>query len=171
VTAWLIVFGALLFDVVGGIVVNAASAAVAAAVLAFPVAVAAGFAVVQWRQVRSSGAEPASWWHLAGIGAALVVWLAWPTTPGAIYGVTSARQACLILISKIPTTECLARATRAMDSSNLTWWLTGILIVAAALLTRRSRIAAWAAMPAALAGVLLATHFLELLLLHYRPLG
>ncbi len=46
------------------------------------------------------------------------------------------------------------------------WWLTGLLILIMALLARRSRIAAWAAIPAALAGCLLATHFLKPLLLH-----
>jgi hypothetical protein len=55
-----------------------------------------------------------------------------------------------------------------MDGHDLVWWLTGGLILAAALLARRSRIAAWAAIPLAFAGCLLATHFLQLLLLYYH---
>ncbi len=58
-----------------------------------------------------------------------------------------------------------------MDNRNLVWWLTGALIVAAALAARRSRIAAWAAIPAALGGCTLATHFLELLLRQYHAGG
>jgi hypothetical protein len=170
VTGWLVVFGALVAELIGGIVTNAMPTAIAASVLGFPAAVAAGFAVAQWLQVRSYGAEPASWWHLVGIGAAVIVWLAWPTSPGVLYGTDSARQACDILLARpTPAPECLVRATQAMDSGNLVWWLTGALILAAALLARRSRIAAWGAIPVALGGCLLATHFLELLLLHYQP--
>jgi hypothetical protein len=51
------------------------------------------------------------------------------------------------------------------------WWSTAALILIAALLTRRSRIAAWAAIPVALAGCQLATHFLEELLIHYQVSG
>jgi len=169
-TGWIVVFGALVAELVGGIVTNAMPAVVAAIVLGLPVAVAAGIAVAQWLQVRSCGAEPASWWHLGGIGAAVIVWLAYPTTPGVLYATDTARQACNILLARpVPPPECLVRATQAMDNSNLAWWLTGAVILAAALLARRSRIAAWAAVPAALGGCLLATHFLELLLLHYQP--
>jgi hypothetical protein len=170
VTGWLVVFGALVAELIAGIATNSVPTAIAATVLALPVAVAAGFAVVQWQQVRSSGTEPASWWHLAGIAAALFTWLVYPTTPGVLYGVSNARQACIILLGKpkLPP-ECLSRAASAIDGSNLAWWLTGVLILAAALLARRSRIAAWAAVPVAFAGCLLANHFLELLLLHYLP--
>lgn len=166
ITGWIVVFGALIAELVGGIVTGQLSMAIAAPVLLAPVAVAAGFAVVQWQQVRSSRAEPASWWHLAGIAAALFAWLVWPRTPSALAGVSGARNACVMLSSATP--DCLRRAADAMNHSNLAWWLTGALIVAAALLARRSRIAAWAAIPAALAGCQLATHFLELLLLHYH---
>lgn len=169
---WLVVFCALVAELVAGIVINPVPTAVAIPVLAFPVAVAAGFAVVQWQQMRSSGTESPSRWHLVGIAAALVVWLAWPTSPGLLYGVDSARQACNILLGRpVPPPDCLARVTHALDSGNLAWWLTGVLILAAALLARRSRIAAWAAIPAALAGCLLATHFLELILIHYHQAG
>ena len=70
----------------------------------------------------------------------------------------------------LPTTQtaqCLTLAARALDAHNLTWWLTGALILVAALLTRRSRIAAWAAIPIAFAGCELATYFLQALVNHY----
>jgi len=168
---WLVVIGALVAELVAGIVTNSASTAVAAPVLAFPVAVAVAFAVVQWQQVRSSGADRASWWHLTGIAAAVFTWQVWPTSPGILSGAGSARSACNALGQSSPATDCLARATHAMDAKNLVWWLTGATILILALLVRRSRIAAWAAIPAALGGCLLATHFLEQLLLHYQPGG
>lgn len=130
----------------------------------------AGFAVVQWQQVRSSGAEPASWWHLAAIAPAVFTWLVWPTAPGVLAPAGNARAACIILVSQ-PTPEYLSRAAHAMDNRSLVWWLTGALIVAAALGARRSRIAAWAAIPATPGGCILATHFLELLLRQYHAGG
>ena len=169
--AWLVLFGALVAELVAGIVTNTASALVAALALAFPVAVALGFSVAQWQQVRSSGVEPTSWWHLTGIAAAVITWLVWPTSPGVLYGVGGARNTCLALGNPSPAAECLTRATQVIDAKNLVWWLTGVLILIMALLVRRSRIAAWAAIPAALAGSQLATHFLELLLLHYHVGG
>jgi hypothetical protein len=45
------------------------------------------------------------------------------------------------------------------------------LILIAALLTRRSRIAAWAAIPAAPAGCQLATYFLNQIVLYYHLSG
>jgi hypothetical protein len=170
VTGWIVVFGAVVAEIVAGSVTNRMPTAIAAPALAFPVVVAAGFAVVQWQQVRSSGAEPASWWHLAAIASAMFTWLVWPTAPGMLAPAASARSACIILVSQ-PTPECLSRAAHAMDNRNLVWWLTGALIVAAALAARRSRIAAWAAIPAALGGCTLATHFLELLLRQYHAGG
>jgi hypothetical protein len=166
VIGWVVVGGAMLAEVVGGIVTNQMPMVIALPVLVFPVAVAAGFAVVQWWQVSSSGAERASWWHLAGIAAALFVWLVYPTTPGILVTDSNARAACYSLYQ--PTPGCLSRAAQAMDGHDLVWWLTGALILAAALLARRSRIAAWAAIPLAFAGCLLATHFLQLLLLYYH---
>jgi hypothetical protein len=169
VTGWAVVFGALVAEVIGGIVTNQMPTVIAAPVLLFPVAVAAGFALVQWWQVRSSRAERANWWHLAGIAVAVVIWLIYPTTPGILATDSNARAACYSLY--YPTPGCLSRVTQAMDSHNLVWWLTGGLILAAALLARRSRIAAWAAIPAAFAGCLLATHFLQLLLVYYHAPG
>jgi hypothetical protein len=167
VTGWIVVFGAAVAELVAGIVTNRMPTAIAAPALAFPVVLAAGFAVVQWLQMRSSAAEPASWWHLGGVAAALFIWLVYPTAPGALAPAGTARQACVILHNDV-TRDCLRRVTEAMDDRTLVWWLTGALILAAALLARRSRIAAWAAIPAAFAGCLLAAHFLELLLLYYH---
>ncbi len=169
---WLVVFGAMVADLVGGIVTNPASVLVATLVLAFPTAIVVGFSVVQFQQARSCGAEPASWWHLAGVAAAAFTWVVWPTHPGVLYGVSSARQACIILLGKPkPTADCLARATHAIDGGNIAWWLTGALIVLIALLARRSRMATWATIPIAFAGCLIATHFLEVLLLQFHPSG
>jgi PhoU domain-containing protein len=57
VIGWVVVCGALLVVLVGGLVTNQMPMAIAAPVLVLPVAVAAGFAVVQWWQVRACGAE------------------------------------------------------------------------------------------------------------------
>lgn len=172
IAGWLVVFCACVFEIAAGIFTNPAPVLVATVVLAFPAVVAIGFTFVQFRQARLCGAEPASRWHLAGVAAAVFTWLAWPTGPGVLYGVASARRACIILLGKPrPTADCLARAAQAMDARNIAWWLAGALIVMIALLARRARMAAWAAIPVALAGCLIATHFLELLLLHYHPAG
>ena len=169
---WLVVFGGLVADIVAGIATNKAPVLVATLVLAFPAAVAVGFSVAQYQQARSCGAEPASWWHLGGIALAALVWLTWPTSPGVLDRVRGAGQACTVLLSTpTPTADCLARARDAYDSRNLVWWLTGALILMIAPLSRRARMAAWAAIPIAFAGCLLAAHFLELLLLHYHPGG
>jgi hypothetical protein len=167
---WLVVFGGLVADIVGGTATNKSPVLVATLVLAFPAAVAVGISVAQHLQTRSCGAEPASWWHLGGIAVAGLAWLTWPTSPGTLDGITGARRACFVLLGR-PTADCLARASHAFDSRNLVWWLTGALIVMMALLSRRARMAAWAAIPVALAGCLLATHFLELLQVHYHPGG
>jgi len=166
VIGWVVVCGALLAELIGGLVTNQMPMVIAAPVLILPAAVVAGFAIAQWWQVRSSGAERASWWHMAGIAAALFTWLVFPTTPGILVTDSNARAACYSLYQ--PTPACLSRAAQAMDSHDLVWWLTGVLILAAALLVRRSRIAAWGAIPLAFAGCLLATHFLQLLLIYYH---
>jgi hypothetical protein len=165
-----VVFVGLVADIVAGIATSKAPALVTTLVLAFLAAVAIGFSIAQYLQARSCSAEPASWWHLGGIAAAALAWLTWPTSPGMLDGVNAARPACMVLLGK-PTADCLARASHAFDSQNLAWWLTGALIVMMALLSRRARMAAWAAIPVALAGCLLASHFLELLVLHYQPGG
>jgi hypothetical protein len=159
-TGFIVVFGAILAELIGGVVTNRMSTSVVVPVLAVPAAIALGFAVAQWWQVRSSGAEPASWWHLAGIAAGLIAWVLWPTKPGVLEGTGSAFAACNAMGS-IQVPGCLQRAAQALDR----------LIVAMALLVRRSRIAAWAAIPVAFAGCELATHFMEQLLLFYNAGG
>jgi hypothetical protein len=151
-TGWVVVFGAVVAEVAGGAVVaNQTSAAVVVPVLISPVLVVFGFAFTQWWQARSWGAEPASWWHLAGVAAAALTWLLWPDIPGAVAGTgalpCSSSRACHVL-------------TQPLGHHDAAWWCTGILILAAGLLARRSRIAAWAAIPAAFAGCGLATYFL-----------
>jgi hypothetical protein len=123
--------------------------------------------MVQWWQTRSAGAEPASWWHLAGVAAALFAWLIWPTVPGALDGADGSAHAACNALPTTQTAQCLPLAARAIDAHNVTWWLTGVFIAVAAVLTRRSRIAAWAAIPIAFAGCELATYFLQALLNHY----
>lgn len=166
ITGWIVVFGAILIEIVGGIIVNSMSMTVAAPVLIAPAAIAAGFGVVQWIQMRSARVERPSWWHMAAIGMALFTWVVWPVTPSALLAVHSAHDACATLYTSTP--GCIALATSAMTGSNITWWVTGAVIVALAPLARRSRIAAWATIPVAFAGCQLAGHFLELLLLHYH---
>jgi hypothetical protein len=169
VAGWLVVFGALVIELIASIATNSAPMPVTALALGLPIVVAAGFSVLQWLQVRSSNAEPASWWHLGGIAAATFAWLVYPTSPGILYGIANARDACAALLGSPSTAPgCLARAASAMDGRTTAWWLTGGIILLAALAARRSRIAAWAAIPAAYAGCLLATHYLELLLLYYK---
>ena len=113
---WIVVFGAVLAELAGGAAVaNQTSAAIAVPVLIFPVVVVLGFAVVQWRQVRSSAAEPASWWHLTAAAAAAVIWLVWPTVPGpladatATAGTGGGRAFCAVL----PTAAMVAAACAA----------------------------------------------------------
>ena len=165
---WIVVFGAVLAELAGGAVVaNQMSTAIAVPVLIFPVVVAFSFAVVQWWQVRSSAAEPASWWHLTAAAAAAVIWLVWPTIPGpladttAAAGTSSGRAFCDVLPTAAMVAGCLRRTAPAYDRHDLAWWSTAALILLAALLARRSRIAAWATIPLALAGCQLATWFLN----------
>jgi hypothetical protein len=173
-TAWIVIFVAVIAELAGGAVVaNQTSEGIAIAVLIIPVVVVYGFAVVQWWQVTSSGAERTPWWHLAGVAAAIIIWLVWPTVPGplagttAVTGTSNARAFCNVL-SGPAVSDCLRRTAQAFDHHDLVWWSTGVLILIAALLTRRSRIAAWGAIPAALAGCQLATWFLNQIVLYYH---
>ncbi len=169
VTGWVVVFGALVLELIAGIVVNSMSMAVAATVLIIPAAVAIGFGCAQWLQVRASKAEPVPWWHLAGIAAGLFTWQAWPIVPSALQTVSSPRDVCTMIFTATP--DCLARAASALSANHLVFWITGAVIVALGLLARKSRIAVWSATPVALAGCQLAAHFLELLLLRYHVPG
>jgi hypothetical protein len=166
VTGWVVVSGALIAELAGGIAVANQTSAVAVSVLIFPVMVAFGFAVVQWRQVRSWGAGPASWWHLGGIAAGVLTWLLWPV-PGTLTGTwalpcTGSSQASCHVAPAIAEADYLRSVAQAFDYHWLAWWSAGALILVAALLARRSRIAAWAAIPAAFAGCELATYFVSL---------
>lgn len=170
ITGWIVVFGAVLVELVVGIVVNSMSVAVATPALIVPAAIAVGFGVAQWVQMRSvPAADRPSWWHMTAIGMGLFTWVVWPVTPSALLPIHNARDACTMLYTATP--DCVARAMSAMSDSDITWWVTGGVIVALAPLARRSRIAAWAAIPVAFAGCQLAGHFLELLLLHYHFVG
>lgn len=177
VTGWVVVFVAVLAELAGGAAVaNQTSAAVAVPVLIVPAVVALGFAVTQWWQVRSSGAEPASWWHLGGIAAAAVTWALWPTIPGALAGngvsagTEDGRVYCDVL-PRAAVSGCLHRAAQAYDFHYLAWWATGAVILLVALLVRRSRIAAYAAIPVAFAGSQLATFFLNQFVVYYHLNG
>jgi hypothetical protein len=99
----------------------------------------------------------------------LLTWIVWPVTPSALQAVPTGSDACTLLYTATP--DCVARATSAISNSHITWWVTGVLILALAPLARRSRIAPWAAVPVAFAGCQLAAHFLELLLLRYHYPG
>ncbi|HET9898687.1 MAG TPA: hypothetical protein VFQ44_27510 [Streptosporangiaceae bacterium] len=169
VTGWIIVFGALLAELIAGVVVNSMSMAIAAPVLIIPAATAVGSGVMQWLQVQRSDSGPAPWWHLTGIAAGLLTWQAWPTVPSALQTVSSPRDICTLIFTATP--NCLARTTSALSANHLVFWVTGAVIVALIPLTRKSRIAAWSATPVALAGCQLSAHFLELLLLHYHLPG
>jgi hypothetical protein len=169
VTGWVAVFGAVLFEFIAGIVTNTASMSVAAPVLILPAAIAVGLGLWQWQQARSIRAEPVPWWHLIGIGVALLAWIIWPIVPTALQGVNNAQDACTLVYTASPS--CLARASSALTDSNVTWWVTGAVIVALLLLARKSRIAVWAAIPVAFAGCQVSAHFLELLLVHYHATG
>jgi hypothetical protein len=173
-TGWIVVCGAVIVELAGGAAVaNQASTLIALLVLIIPVVVVSGFAVLQWWQVRSSRAEPAPWWHLAGIAAAALTWILWPTVPGALTGTTaisgprSAEAFCYVLPAA-EASDCVRRTAQAFDNHNLAWWTTGAVILIAALLARRSRIAAWGAIPIALAGCQIATYFLNQIVLYYH---
>jgi hypothetical protein len=169
VTGWIVIFGAVLVELIAGVVVNATSMAVAAPVLIAPAAIAVGFGIVQWVQARSVRVERPSWWHVGAIGMALFTWIVWPVTPSALLPIHNAHDACTMVYTATPA--CVTRAADAMTGSDITWWVTGAVIVALVPLARRSRIAAWATIPVAFAGCQLASHFLELLLLHYNFAG
>lgn len=169
VTGWIVVFGAIIVELVAGIVVNAMSMAVAVPVLIAPAAIAVGLGIVQLVQMRSVRTGRPAWWHLAAIGMALFTWVVWPVTPSSLLTVRTATDTCTMIYTATP--DCVARVMSATTNSDITWWVTGAVIVVLAPLARRSRIAAWAAIPVAFAGCQLATHFLELLLLHYHFSG
>jgi hypothetical protein len=167
VTAWIVVFGAILAELVGGALTYSKFVGAAVPALVTPAAVAVGFGLAQWWLVWQARADPASWWHLAAIPAALVIWFMWPIAPGPLDGSTgSAQQLCNALPTD-NTAGCLSQAASALEASRLSYWLALGLILASGLLARRSRIAVWASLPIAFAGCQLAAHFLQALYLHF----
>jgi hypothetical protein len=166
VTGWVVVFGAVIAELAGGAAVaTQMRAVIAVPVLIFPAAVASAFAVVQWWQARSWRAELASRWHLTGVAAAALTWLLWPMVPGALAGTgtlgcTGRSQALCYAAPGTAEATYLRSLAQSADYHDVALWSTGALILIAALLARRSRIAAWAAIPAAFAGCELATYFL-----------
>jgi len=169
VTGWIVVFGALVIELAASAITNRMVITTAFPILVLPIVVVFGFAVVQWWQVRGSEAGRVSWWHQSGVVAGGLLWLFTPTTPASLTEITNGRNACLSLPVR-PDADCFHRAALAFDLHNIAWWSAAGLIVVAAVLGRKSRIAAWAAVPTALAGCLLASNFLEQLLLHYQVL-
>jgi hypothetical protein len=166
---WIVVFGATVVVLAGGAVTSQMSLAASVPVLVIPVVLAFGFGIVQWWQMRAARADPTSWWHLGAIPVAVLIWYLWPNVPNALNEAdgSSAPSVC----DNLPTDSaaaCLHRAAPAVDAHNLAWWLALALIVVAALLARRSRIAVWSSIPAAFAGCLLASSFLEQLVRHYQ---
>ena len=58
-TGWIVVFGAIIVELAGGALTYSKFVGAALPVLIIPVAVAYGFGIVQWWQVRRAGADPA----------------------------------------------------------------------------------------------------------------
>ncbi len=166
-TGWIVVFGAGLFALISAAVTSRMSIAISLPVLVTPIVIVYGFAVAQWWQVGASGAERANWWHLSGVVAALILWSLFPTVPNGLSS-ASAPAACSALpIPSSSLPDCLHRAALAFDYHAIAWWSAAGLIVAGALLARRSRIAAWAGIPTAIAGCALAASFLQQILNHF----
>ena len=170
VTGFVVVFLAMAVEIVSGAFASRMSPAVTIPLLVGPVVVAYGVALLQWWQVRAAGADRPSWWHLGAVVAALILWYVLPREPQQLAPFQNAGSACLSL--PIPAhTDCIPRAAQAFDNYTLVWWSAFGLILVGAMLARRSRIAAWAALPVALAGAILADNMLEQLLVHFNVSG
>lgn len=159
-----------LIVIVTGALAPRNSPAIIVPLLVIPIAVMFGFAIVQWLRMRASHAEPVSWWQLLTVVAGLLLWYLSPRVPQPLAELHNAGAACQAL--PVPThSDCLQRAAQAFDSAAIAWWAAFALIIVAALLARRSRIAAWAAIPVGLAGSVLANNLLEQLLVHFGITG
>jgi hypothetical protein len=170
VIGWIVVFGAIIAELAGGALIYSKFVGAALPVLIIPVVVAYGVGFVLWWLVRRAGADPASWAHLGAVVAALLIWFLWPITPGPLDQSTGSASDLCNALPTDDTAACLPRAAQALDASHLSWYLVLVLFGVSVLLARRSRIAVWAALPAALAACQLASHFLEQILLHYQPI-
>src|ERR1700727_787255 len=91
-TGWVVVFGGMVAELIGGALTYSKFVGAAVPVLIIPAAIAVGFGIVQWWQVRAAGTDPASWWHLGAVVAALLFWYLWPITPGPLDGSTGSAQ-------------------------------------------------------------------------------
>lgn len=164
--AWVASVGLFVLALLGAAVTNLWSTAAMAAVLAVPAVLAAAVAGYEWWTARAYGQvlEPL---HLLGVGLGLLTWLIYPTAPGDLPFNPSSDHLCRS-VGQAHATGCLARADAARLHSHLAWISTGVLIFLLALLTRRSRTAAWATPAVALAGAAFALHFLEAFVRSYE---
>src|SRR6201996_1841257 len=131
-TGWIVVFGAMVAELVGGALTYSKFVGAAVPVLIIPAAIAVGFGLVQWWQARAAGADPVSWWHLAGVAAAGLFWYLRPVTPRPLEGSTGRAQHLCNTLAPDNTAACLPRAAAALDASHLSWWIALGLIVASA---------------------------------------
>ena len=128
VTGWIVVFGAIIVELAGGALTYSKFVGAALPVLIIPVAVAYGFGIVQWWQVRRAGADPASWAHLGAVVAALLIWFLWPITPGPLDQSTGSASDLCNALPTDHTAACLPRAAQALDASHLSWYLALVLV-------------------------------------------
>jgi hypothetical protein len=155
--AWIICAASVVAVLIGGSVTNRMSFAVAAVTLATPAALCAGFAVAEWLEARRAALLlPRG--HLAGPGVALVVWLLYSSGGGGDL-FFSKEYYCRSVIGDADA-ACLREAGQALQDGRLISWITLAVLVALALLARRSRVAAWSTIPIALAGQTLALQVL-----------
>jgi hypothetical protein len=168
-TGWIVIVGGVVYELIVPIFIQSASNPVTFAVLAVPVVVALVLAVIQLQQVRATNSERPSWWHLSAIAIALIVWQFFPVTPPVLLPIHGAHDTCGFMYTATPA--CIAVAKSAYFASNLSFWITGALIVALIPLVRYSKIGVWTAVPLAFAGDQLSLHFLQLMLHHYHVTG
>lgn len=166
VTCWIIVFNAIVYELIAGAVLQSSSNLLTIAVLVVPVVIALVLAGIQAFQVRAFSADRSNWWHLGAIVLGLLVWQFWPVTPSVLLPIHGAHDTCVFMFQATPA--CIAFAKSAFLASNLTYWITGGLIVALIPLVRYSKIGAWTALPLAFAGSQIAAHFLQAMLHHYH---
>ena len=163
---------ATLIAIIGGAVASRDSPLVTVPLLVIPIAVMTGFAVAQWLQMRASGADPVSCWQLLAVVVGLLLWYLSPRVPQPLADLHNARAVCSALpIPLSAHADCLQHAAQAFDNARIVWWAALALILLLALLARRSRIAAWAAIPTGLVGCVLANNMLEQVLVHFGISG
>lgn len=169
ITAWSVIFGGIVYELVVPIFTQSVANPVTIAILAVPIVVALVLAVIEMRQVRATNSERPHLWHLGAIALGLLIWQLWPRTPSILLPIHGAHDTCVFMFQATPA--CIALAKSAYLGSNLSFWITGGLIVALIPLARYSKIGAWTAVPIAFAGSQLSSHFLQLMLHHYHVTG